>query len=226
MVQVAYSRQAGNYASAFSYPAVWLDKPEFPWGGWVKRRPWELEVEMPMCSLALQDRAFQHPHFTGSRTGEWVRGAPSTPVPLNMEPLWNGQASWQGCRPLCPSAWSPWASCSCWVGPLSSACMHVPPGEGRCWCCAAAVGVADVASLEWDQMSVANSWDLTSVLKILWGCYSLLSCSTNSSFQPFHPTLRLQQHPRFLSGLHPNAVWQPDTFPLLNLIKTVVVMVY
>lgn len=34
MVQVAYSRQAGNYASAFSYPAVWLDKPVcVPLGG-------------------------------------------------------------------------------------------------------------------------------------------------------------------------------------------------
>ena len=27
MVQVAYSRQAGSSASAFSYPAAWLDKP-------------------------------------------------------------------------------------------------------------------------------------------------------------------------------------------------------
>lgn len=176
--------------------------------------------------VGLQDRASQRPCFMGSRTGEWVRGAASTLVPLNMEPPCNGQASWQERRPLCPPAWSPMASCSCWIGSLISACVRMPPGKGRCWCCAARVGVADVASSEWDPMSVANSCNLTGVLKILWGCYRLLSCSTNSSFQPFHPTLRLWQHPTFSSALHPNTVWQADTFPLLNLIKTVVVIVY
>lgn len=56
--------------------------------------------------------------------------------------------------------------------------------------------------------------------------YSLLSCSTDFLLQPFHPTLRLLQHPKFSSAPHPNAVWQTDTFPFLNLIKTAVVMVY
>lgn len=47
-----------------------------------------------------------------------------------------------------------------------------------------------------------------------------------SSLQSFQPTLRLLQHPKFSSALHPNAVWQTDTFPFLNLLKTAVVMVY
>lgn len=111
----------------------------------------------------LQDTDFQHPCFMRSHAGEWVRGAPSTLVTLNVEPL---SASCRNVNPFAPSLVL-LGSCRCWAGPLSSTCIPVSLGEGRCWSCADRVGVADDASLEWDKMSVANSCNLTAVLKIL-----------------------------------------------------------
>lgn len=120
-------------------------------------------------------------------------------------------------RPVFQLGWSALVAC------------EMPPGEGRYWCSTANMTVADVAMLlnlgpsvcfspmQHDQC-VKNPPDGVT--------YSLLSCSTDFLLQPFHSTLRLQQHPKFWCAPHPNAVWQTDTFPFLNLIKTAVVMVY
>lgn len=107
-------------------------------------------------------------------------------------------------------------------GPVSSACcscLHV----GEYWCSAAMARTAYVARL----------LELRPVK-----CFTLMHydqrirnppegvTAYKSSLQSFQPPLRLLQHPKFSSALHPNTVWQTDTFPFLNLLKTAVVTVY
>lgn len=107
MVQFVYSRQAGNSATAFSCPAVWLDKPVWVplaapgWRGDADNLRWRCPC------VGLQNRASQHPCFMESHTGARVRGAPSALVLLNMKPPCNEQVSWQECRPLCSQPGAP-----------------------------------------------------------------------------------------------------------------------